>query len=355
MHNKLEEIILKRNNDEEQKLNFTKIYDLSKIDMLKDLTPDKKYSLLITIKKILLCTNKYVDICNTNEIYKYCLMSFGIFLLYIFFLSPSIKIYLLTEEQSISLQEYSLILKFWYYFITQIIEIIFRIIFNYYRKLKISKIFLYYAYNEINKIKNDFNIEINDTTYDLSINIVNNNNSYKKRNINFLNKKNDEEDFYQYVICYPNVRYYNWDYKLLNEKEKNICNLVKNNIQVIEDNYLLKFSFIALIILILYNIAFYFLTLAKATLFFVFMIILFLFTKIISITLSNELKKGLIANEETMSKFYIKQGYLISFSTCVIQIFKLNNSYKNTEKDINDIYKLLYKRINDIVKNNRIF
>ena len=53
-----ESIILERNDEAEKNLNYKKIYDLSKIDMLKDLNSDKKNILLKTIKKILLCTNK---------------------------------------------------------------------------------------------------------------------------------------------------------------------------------------------------------------------------------------------------------------------------------------------------------
>ena len=57
-YNNQKQIILKRNDEEEKNLNYKKIYDLSKIDMLKDITPENKLTLLITIKKIILCTNK---------------------------------------------------------------------------------------------------------------------------------------------------------------------------------------------------------------------------------------------------------------------------------------------------------
>ena len=59
-----------------------------------------------------------------------------------------------------------------------------------------------------------------------------------------------------------------------------------------------------------------------------------------------EFRNECLINEETMSKFYIKQGYLISFSTNVILIFKLNSNYENCDiNSLNEIYKKLYKEI----------
>ena len=122
-------IVLKRNDIEEQKLNYKKIYNLSLINNIEGINEEKRYSLLITIKKILLCTNKYIDICNKKETREYCVMSLIIFIFYILVLSPGIKIYLLTEEESNALENFSVWKKFFYYSITQIIEILFRLFF----------------------------------------------------------------------------------------------------------------------------------------------------------------------------------------------------------------------------------
>ena len=333
-----EKIILKRIDEEEKNLNYTKIYDLSILDTLPEINAEKKFSLLITIKKILLCTNKYVDICNNKEILQYCFMAFVVFFIYIVSLSPLVQIYFMTEEQSDSLQDFNVFIKFGYYSISQILEILFRIFFNYYRKRKMTKIFLYYARNELNKIKNFFSVEINEN-FDLTI----------CKSIDKDNDKNNDINFFQYVICYPNIRFYDWNMNILNEKEKVICSLIKNKIQNIEDIFLLKYSFSIIIVIFLYFISFYFLTKANIKLFFVFMLTLILFTKIISIILSNDMKKNLVLNEEIVNKSYINQGYFVSFSTCVISIFKLNDKYNGmSEIDLNEVYKTLYKQFNII-------
>ena len=336
-------IILKRNDEEEKKLNYTKIYDLSQIDALPFINQEKKYSLLITIKKVLLCTNKYIDICNTKEIINYFLMSLLIYVFYVVFFSPSIKIYFLTEEQCNDLQYLTITKKFWYYSITQFIEIIFRLFFNYSRKKKVKNIILYYTRNELKKIQDDFIIDIDENSYDLTIYLG-------KNKFNKYNKEEKEKtNFYQYVICYPNVRYYDWDKKILNEKEKTICNIIKNSLQNIEDNYLLKFSFTAIIIFVIYIFAFYFLTVGHIIIFFILMLILFFFTKIISLIISNYIRETLILSEELNSKIYIKQGYLLHYSTKVILIFRLNSEYEKCDvNDLNEIYKKLYKEINII-------
>lgn len=331
-------IVLKRIDEEEKNLHYSKIYDLSKLDALPEMNEEKKFSLLIAIKKILLCTNKYVEICNNKEILQYCFVAFVIFFIYIVFLSPLIQIYFMTEEQNDSLQDFNVFIKFGYYSISQILEILLRLFFNYYRKRKITKIFLYYARNELNKIKNFFSVEINEN-FDLSI----------CKSIDEGNDKNDDINFFQYVICYPNIRFYDWNINLLNEKEKVICSLIKNIIQSIEDRFLLKYSFSIIIVIILYFISFYFLTKANTKLFFIFMLTLIVFTKLISLILSNDMKKILVLNEEIVNKSYINQGYFVSFSTCVISIFKLNDKYNGmSEIDLNEAYKCLLKQFNII-------
>ena len=337
-------VILKRKDEEEKNSNYTKIYDLSELDKIPNIDTEEKYNLLITIKKLLLCTNKYIDICNRKEMLQYCLASFVIYIIYILILSPLIKIYFLTEEQSNSLQYFNIFKKFWYYSLSQFIEISIRLLFNYYRKFKTRKIILYYARNELNKIKNDFKIDI-DENFDLTI----------SKSIDEVNNETNDK-FFQYVICYPNVRYYEWNIKILNEKEKIICNLIKNNLQNSEDKFLLKYAFNTIIIFILYIAAFYFLTKANVKLFFIFMITLFIFTKIISVILSIDMKKYLILNEEIVNKYFITQGYFISFSTSVISIFKLNDNYINISNiDLNEAYKRLHKEFSLINDKLNIF
>jgi hypothetical protein len=351
MNAKSEKIItLKRNDEAEKNLNYKKIYDLSKIDMLGDIDPSKKYYLLIAIKKILLCTNKYVDICNIKEILQYCLMSFIIFIIYIVIISPIIKIYLLTEEESISLDEFNVIKKFYYYWCSQMIEIIFRLIFMYYRKKKVMRIFMHYANNEIKKVKKYFNIKIDENNFDLRI--CENKDLYYNYNYKSIN---EDDDFYQYVICYPNVRYYNWDKKILNIEEELISTEVKYHIQAIEDDSLMNSSYVAIIIGIIYILSFYCLTVGKLKMFFFHMFVLFFFTKVMSFVISSKMKEKFISKEEDMSKLYIKKGYFINFSSCVILIFKLKDIYKDSGKEENEIYKILYKQVRNIINMYNIF
>ncbi len=86
-----------------------------------------------------------------------------------------------------------------------------------------------------------------------------------------------------------------------------------------------------------------------------YMFVLFLFTKIMSLVISSKMKEKFISKEEDMSKEYIKKGYFINFSSCVIQIFKLKDIYKESGKEENEIYKLLYKQVRDIINMYNIF
>ena len=336
----LGKIILKRNDEKERQLDYKKIYDLSKLDSIPTLIPQKKYSLLLTIKKILLCTNKYITICNTKEIIQYIIVSFCIFLVYICILSPAYEIFLLTEEKAQKLSDYNFLHKFFHYSISQVIEIIFRILFNYLRLRKTKKFMLYFAENELNKIRNEFNIEMDESNYDIILNnhkkIKNNNNEYDK-------------DF-QYVICYPNVRYYKWDQNILNENEKNITIKLKNGIKLIEDNFILKNSVHTIAIIILYLLFFFFLTIKKLFFFYFFVEFLFIYTKIVSFYLSAKFKKILGLNEIVLNKDYIDKGYSIIVNSPVISIFKLNPVEYYQGKTSEDIYKIFFDKMEKLNK-----
>ena len=209
---------------------------------------------------------------------------------------------------------------------------------------------MHYANNEIKKIKKYFNIKIDENNFDLRIS--ENKDLYYNYNYKSIN---EDDDFYQYVICYPNVRYYNWDQKILNEEEKLISNEVKNHIQRIEDDNLMNSSYVAIIIGIIYILSFYSLTIGKSKMFLFYMFVLFLFTKVMSLVISSKMKEKFISTEEVMSKLYIKKGYLINFSSCVIQIFKLKDMYKDSTIGENEIYKILYKQVRNIINMYNFF
>ena len=343
--NEKDKLILKRNQNSEMELNYKKIYDLSKLDKIPSINPENKFLLLSTIKKILLCTNNYIDICNTKEFLQYILVSFCIFILYITVLSPFYEIVVLSEERINSLGNYTFVNKLWHYFLGLIIEIIFRIIFNNLRKRKVNKLMTYYARNELNKIRNEFNINIDENNFDLTI-------DYKK------NKYNNDiikfENDFQYIICYPNVRYYDWDENILNKNEKELCQELKNHIKISEDNFILKNYVHSIIILVLYLTKFFFLTNKNLLIYYFIVFIFFSYTKIVSFILSSKYKQVLTFSERYMNHKYIKQGYLIILNSSIIHIFKLNPlEYYNGELDF-DIYMSFLEKVEKLNKENSI-
>ena len=341
-----DKLILKRNDESEKEKNYKKIYDLSIIDKIPGINQEKKYELLLTIKKILLCTNKYIDICNTKELAQYIAVSIGIFILYISILSPFYEIIITSEEKITKLGDYTVKNKLYHYFIGQMLEIIFRIIFNYFRKRKTRKIMAHFAEKELNKIRNEFNINIDENSFDLKIN-------FKKMKYK-TNIEDSPQDF-QYVICYPNVRYYNWDENILNENEKIIINNLKGNIKDIEKAFILRNSIHSIVILILYLLMFYCLTLKKLYVYYLFVIIFFTYTKIISFYLSYEYKKFLIANEVNYNYIFQNHGYLILLSTAVIFLFKLNPKEYYKEKNYFEIYKIFFEKAEKLNNKFSIF
>jgi len=335
--NQNDELILKRNDESEREFKYKKIYDLSKIDEIPLINPTKKLSLLSSIKKILLCTNKYIDICNQKEIAQYIAVTIGIFILYISILSPFYEIIILTEERINKLGNYNVFNKLRHYIITQSIEIIFRISFNYLRKRKTKKMMLYYAENELNKIRDEFNININENNFDIVI-------KYKK------GKYNDEENIdydkdFQYVICFPNVRYYDWDENILNDKEKQLCQTLKTSIKATEANFLLKNYFHSLILIVLYFIIFFCLTNKNLILYYLFTFIFFSYTKIVSFYLSFKYEKTLEFSEQYINYINMKDGYLIILCSSIIHIFKLNPMEYYQTKNSKDIYNHFSEKV----------
>ena len=341
-----DKLILKRNDESEKGKNYKKIYDLSKIDKIPGINPEKKYELLLSIKKILLCTNKYIDICNKKELAQYIGVSMGIFTLYITILSPFYEIIILSEERMKKIGDYTFKNKLYHYFIGQMIEIIFRIIFNYFRRRKTRKIMAHFAEKELNKIRNEFNISIDENNFDLVIN-------YKK-----IKNKNNLEEFqkdFQYAICYPNVRYYNWDENILNENEKKLTKALKNNIRNEENYFILNNSIHSIIIVVLYLTIFFFLTVKRLKIYYFLVVIFFSYTKIVSFYLSHEYKKFLIANELNFNLIPENEGYLILFSTAVIFIFKLNPKEYYQGKNFYEIYKYFFEKVEKLNNKYSIF
>lgn len=351
-----ERIILERDPKEEVKLNYTKIYDLSKLDTISNIKPEEKLNLLITIKKLLLCTNDYLDTCNSVELIRYIILTIVIFFLYIILFSPIYKIYFLSEEQANALPEINIIKKFIYYYLIEFIEILFRIIFNIKKRNKVRKIMLYYGKNELKKISNDFIVEIEDETFNLSIlRAPKNNEIYNAMITKFFKEENNS--FYQYVINYPNVRYYKWDKKILNEKENEICNTVILNLKELENVLVKKYSFTVFIVWALYFISFLYFTKGNVKLFLFFRFIIFVFTKVMSIYMSNDLKNNFIKREELLNYIYLLNDYFVLLSGSVINIFKIKDNYIDKNQSISEIFKNINKEVinlNEKILNQKI-
>ena len=336
-----ESILLERNDEAEKNLNYKKIYDLSKIDMFKDLNSNKKNILLKTIKKILLCTNKYIELYDRKEMLTFIFGSFTYFIIYILIISPIIHYFFLTEEESLKLENFGISQKLFYFCIYKSTGVISRFLYSYYRKDVLSNMFLYFARKELIKIKKYFIIFIN---HKFDLFIIDNKNSFNK------DEEKEEDNFYQYVICYPNERITEWDSNILSEKENQIFNHVLNGVGNIENDIKLKSAYILIGCFILNLCPLYFLTIANIRKFYIFLIISFVITRFGLLMIFVKRKIKLILNEQIPNKEYISQGYFVSFNTCMIEIFRLNSQYENIsgENEIKEAYKKLSKQINDI-------
>ena len=339
-------IFLKRNREEEIYKNYTKIYDLSKIDKLENISFEEKRNLLITIKKILLSTNEYISSSNTLEIVKYFIVSTIIFVSFIIIYCPLYKSFYLSRDKQKydSFEESTFFQKLYCYFIFEILEVIFRIGLNYIKTKKVRKVMTAYAKSIINQNQNENNfiLYINENNFDIYIiskNLKYNNEEQKS----LLN--NTKNNFYQYIINYPNVRYYNWDRKILNEKENEIADNVIKQIKIAEKEHVKKFGFSVFVVWIFYFLSFNTLIKGQKLLSLFYRLINFIFTKIFSIFLSNNFKKTLMEKEEIISKQYIPNGYFILLNFGVIQIFKLNDEYVDNTLNINEIYKNIHKDV----------
>lgn len=345
-------IILRRNREEEINNNYTKIYDLSKIDNIENITFEEKKNILIAIKKILLSTNEYILSNNIIEIVRYFLLSTVIFFSFIIIYTPFYKSYFYSEKEENSINESSFFQKLYCYYFFEILEIIFRIIFNNIKTKRVKKIMKAYANKIIYQIQNDinFNLYIDDNNFNIYIirkPVFSNLFRIKEEKKPILNW--NQNNFFQYVINYPNVRYYNWDRKILSENENEIANSILKSIKDAEKEHVKKFGFTIMIVWIFYILSFNCLIKGEKIKSLLYRLINFIFTKIISLYLSYCFKNNLKEKEENLTKQYIDKGYFILLSFTVIQIFKLNDGYVDNTLNINEIYKNIY---NDIVNLN---
>ena len=136
------------------------------------------------------------------------MLSTVVFLLYIILYTNFYKAYFIVlGNHTYSYMELSFMQKIYYYYSFELLEIMFRIIYNIIKKKKIKKVMVYYARSLINKEESNYNLYIDDYNYNLFII-----NKSMFSNLFEINKENEpffkesKYNFFQYVINYPNCR-----------------------------------------------------------------------------------------------------------------------------------------------------
>ena len=344
-------IILKRNQKEEENNNYTKIYDLSLIDSIKDITPEEKFNILCTIKKIILCTNNYMDSVLDLEIFGYLSIIILTFILYYLILLPIFKYFIFSEQQNEFIntnKQFNFLKKLKIYLECHIPDILFSIGENLYIRYYIKKVYLYYAKHELERIKNDFIIKINETNYDLAIK-RNKNKSYS------INENKTENDFYQYVICFPNLKNFDGEVsKILNEDEITILQWAyfnKRNMTVYLIYFRIMFIVRSIIIPIYYIISFYFLTLIRIKKYCIAKLIYMLILGLMRFYYDSTMPIKLKLSDYVVNKKNIKKGYILNTETYVIEVFKLKESYKDDDDENFDKFYIKHIKLIDVIHN----
>ena len=348
-------IILVRNRDQEVNLNYTKIYDLSKIDKINDISLEEKTNLLITIKKILLITNEHICYNNIIEIIRYLILSTLIFFGFLLLYHPFYTSYYLTDEKKKFLNESTFFQKFYCYYFFEIFEVAFRIILNNIKETRIRKVMVANARSIINKFNEENNIHLFIDDYRFYLYIFRNAHFKHLFGNKELSATKNDNVFFQYVINYPNVRYYNWDRKILSDKENEIASNIIDQIKITEKEHIKKYGFTLILVWILYVLSFNSSINGEKLKCLFYRFISFVFTKIVSYFMSYSFKNSLSEKEEILSKNYLNEGYFIKLNFTVIQIYKLNNGYVDNSLNVNEIYKNInndVERLNEKILEN---
>ena len=338
MSGNLEQINLIRNNQEEINKNYTKIYDLSKIDSLKNITPQEKYLLLCTIKKVLLCTKYFNNNYLIKKLFQDILFYVFTYIIYYILLYPLFLLSIVLEEQRTAIINYTFIKKFIIYFTIHSFKIIINLFENIFLLIKVQVIFLNYAKNEINKMKNNFTITIDSNTYDLTI---------KKNKSKYKNENKSNNHFFQYIICLPGIGDVFLDEKLLTEKEIDIYNDAKENIEANQMKQIsLKKHYFYSIIIGIYIVSFYFLTFGQIKEYIISIIFIFLCYFVFDyFYLKTKFDAFNRESDYNSNKMNIKDGYIVNTNNYVIEIFKLNKIH---EEEGNNFDKVYFKYLNEI-------
>ena len=222
---------------------------------------------------------------------------------------------------------------------------------------ELMKIMNFYAQSiiiERNKNKEKYNnlIFLNNDNFSIFIikkNFFHGQVSYPNIDHETINKSL-EKKFYQYVINYPNTKYYKFDRKMINEKENKIVDDIIN-ILLLADNILLYLKALRFIIVpILYFLSCNCLIEGKLKFCFVYRWSIVLFNNILSFFISLIYNNYLMEKKQILNQKYIPDGYFIILNETIIQIFKLDEDYADKSLSIDEIYKKINEEINNLSK-----
>ena len=348
--------ILMKNNEEELKLNYTKIYDLSLIDKIENITQEEKVFLFSMIKKVLLSTNNYILSFNNKASRAYYNLTMIIYLLFNFIYYPIYRYFFISEENSF--EEPSKQRIFIIYMILEICEMVYKFLPKSLEEKKILKIMKIYAKSLMFQNENDtFKMNIDD-----KFNIYIMRKEFFKDVLN-MNKKqlplNVKNDFYDYVINYPNTYNFLINGNILNEKENEIFGAIIQARNLVENEVANIYKLFIICLILVY--VQYFNNLIKGNIYTIcfYRFIIFVIDLIYSLFLSNHLKKNFTQKQEMLSKQYIPFGYFIVLNFHVYQIFKLKDEYIDKALNIDETYEKINKDIfnlnNKVIENIFIF
>lgn len=340
-------ILLKRRLSVEER-NFTKLYNLSKLNDIQNITLEEKIKLLSTIKAILLCTNDSIKSCISLPSIHYIIKSIKIFVTY--FLVNIIYNFIFNNEELHFKHIISFTFSFLYYNIFTLIELILINIAYTSKERRVKNIMYNFAMNELSKIRNKFIVIMKFGKFDLIVHRINHEynilfNKLKKKFKIFIKQCN----FFQYVIVYPNFKYLYWDEKILNETEIEIMKEI--NIKEMIINNFKKGFHSSWISSLLYFI--FFDALAKNRLHNIFICgaVIFVFEHILIYFYSGEYKKNFKEKEEIVNKKYIIKGYFVHIDIFVVEIFKLKNDDVKNISDIQNKIRTLKKKTKKLNEN----
>ena len=327
-------ILLLRNPVKEIESDYSQIYELSKIDTISNITSKEKASLLSIIKNIILCTNQYVESENIYKITEYIFYSQKIFLAYFIF-TFVYKKFIYTKEELNLLPNKSIIYKFLYFNIITVFELIFILIFNFFKKKHIKIVMCNFAMNEMAKIQDQFIFLMIFDKFDLIIQRAISEKKKIFRKINQLFEKFENMCyFFKYVIIYPNINFYKWGLNNLTETEKDI--IYDLNFKDLLMHYNKVDYYFSFIICVIYIVSFEYLLEHKIEQFLINRSIIFFIQNWYNYLRNDDLLRSLLKKEKLINKkYYLNGGYFIFIDSNIIEIFKLNDNYLKTVNNRN--------------------